>query len=154
MPDGTGAGSAAGGAAGREYRPSSWKLVADHVDRYLATGGADGFEWEGAECVVLTTVGRRTGCLRRTPLIRIVDGDRYLLVASMGGAPRHPAWYLNLVADPSVTIQDRDQVRELTARTATPAEKAELWPRAAARWPDYDDYQAVTDRDIPLVICE
>lgn len=60
----------------REYRPSSWKLVADHVDRYLATGGADGFEWEGTECVILTTVGRRTGGLRRTPLIRIVDGDR------------------------------------------------------------------------------
>lgn len=143
-----------GGQASLQYRPSSWKLVADHVDRYLATGGADGFEWEGTECIILTTVGRRTGCLRRTPLIRIVDGERYLLVASMGGAPSHPGWYLNLVADPSVTIQDRDRVHELTARTATAAEKAELWPLAAARWPDYDDYQTRTDRDIPLVICQ
>jgi len=147
-------GQPGGGQAGREYRPSSWKPIADHVDRYLATGGADGFEWEGAECVILTTTGRRTGCLRRTPLIRTVDGDRYLLVASMGGAPRHPAWYLNLIADPSVTIQDRDRVHELTARPATAAEKAELWPLAAAQWPDYDDYQARTGRDIPLVICQ
>ena len=143
-----------GGQVAREYRPSSWKPIADHVDRYLATGGADGFEWEGAECVILTTVGRRTGCLRRIPLIRTVDGDRYLLVASMGGAPSHPAWYLNLIADPAVTIQDRDRVYELTARPATAAEKAELWPLAAAQWPDYDDYQARTDRDIPLVICQ
>lgn len=151
MADG---GRPGGGQAGREYRPSSWKPIADHVDRYLATGGADGFEWEGAECVILTTVGRRTGCLRRTPLIRTVDGDRYLLVASMGGAPRHPAWYLNLIAEPSVTIQDRDRVHELTACPATAAEKAELWPLAAAQWPDYDDYQARTGRDIPLVICQ
>ena len=147
-------GQPGGGQAGLEYRPSSWKPIADHVDRYLATGGADGFEWEGAECVILTTTGRRTGCLRRTPLIRTVDGDRYLLVASMGGAPRHPAWYLNLIAEPSVTIQDRDRVHELTARTAAAAEKAELWPLAAAQWPDYDDYQARTGRDIPLVICQ
>ena len=153
MPTG-GGGSANGGVEARQYRPSSWKLIADHVDRYLATGGADGFEWEGAECIILTTVGRRTGCLRRTPLIRIVVGVRYLLVASMGGAPRHPAWYLNLSANPAVTIQDRDQVREMTARTATAAEKAELWPLAVARWPDYGDYQARTDRDIPMVICQ
>ena len=79
------------------YEPSPWQPIADHVDRYLATDGVDGFEWEGAQCVILTTVGRKTGSLRRTPLIRIRDGQRYLLVASMGGAPRHPNWYLNLV---------------------------------------------------------
>ena len=136
------------------YEPSPWKPIADHVDRYLATDGADGFEWEGAECVILTTVGRKTGSLRRTPLIRIRDGRRYLLVASMGGAPRHPNWYLNLVDNPEVIIQDRDEQHRLRARTATPEEKAELWPLAVRRWPDYDDYQARTDRDLPLVICE
>ena len=136
------------------YAPSPWKPIADHVDRYLATDGVDGFEWEGAQCVILTTVGRRSGSLRRAPLIRVRDGARYLLVASMGGAPRHPEWYLNLVANPAVTIQDRADVHHLTARTATPEEKAELWPLAVSQWPDYDDYQARTDRDLPLVICE
>ena len=136
------------------YEPSPWKPIADHVDRYLATDGADGFEWEGAQCVILTTVGRKTGSLRRTPLIRIHDGRHYLLVASMGGAPQHPSWYLNLVANPDVTIQDRGKLHRLRARTATPSEKAELWPVAVSQWPDYEDYQARTDRDLPLVICE
>ena len=136
------------------YEPSPWKPIADHVARYLATDGADGFEWEGAQCVILTTVGRRSGSLRRAPLIRVRDGERYLMVASMGGAPRHPEWYLNLVANPEVTIQDRADVHHLTARTASPAEKTELWPLAVSQWPDYDDYQARTDRDLPLVICE
>ena len=138
----------------REYQPSPWKPVADHVDRYLATDGDDGFEWEGAECIILTTVGRRSGSLRRTPLIRIRHGDGYLVVASMGGAPRHPNWYLNLVANSEVTVHDRGELHRLTARTATPAEKAELWSVAVRQWPDYDNYQASTDRDIPLVICE
>ncbi len=129
-------------------------MVADHVERYLATGGVDGAEWEGAVCVILTTMGRKTGRLRRTPLVRVADGERYLLVASMGGAPRHPAWYLNLLANPEVTVQDRGEVHRLTARTATPAERAELWPLAVAEWPDYDDYQSRTERTIPLVICE
>ena len=136
------------------YQPSPWKPIADHVDRYLATDGADGFEWEGAQCVILTTVGRKTGSLRRTPLIRIRDGERYLLVGSMGGAPRHPSWYLNLVANPDVTIQDRGELHRLKARTANPEEKADLWPIAVSQWPDYEDYQARTDRDLPLVICE
>ena len=83
------------------------------MDRYLATDGADGFEWEGAQCVILTTVGRKTGSLRRSPLIRIRDGERYLLVASMGGAPRNPSWYLNLVENPDVTIQDRAETHHL-----------------------------------------
>ena len=123
------------------YEPSPWQPIADHVDRYLATDGADGFEWEGAQCVILTTVGRKTGSLRRTPLIRIWDGRRYLLVASMGGAPRHPSWYLNLVAHPDVTIQDRGELHRLRARTATVEEKSHLWPIAVSQWPDYDDYQ-------------
>jgi len=137
-----------------DYAPSPQAFVADHVARYLASSGGDGFEFEGAQCVILTTVGRKTGSLRRTPLIRVTDGDRYLLVASRGGAPTHPMWYHNLVDNPEVTIQDRDMVHKLRARAATPDEKAALWHLAVEQWPDYAEYQARTDRDIPLVICE
>ncbi len=137
-----------------EYEPSPWEPIAEHVDRYLATDGVDGYEWEGAGVIILTTTGRRTGSLRRTPLIRIKHGDTYLVVASMGGADKHPKWYLNLLDNPSVTVQDKDELHQLTARTATPEEKAELWPVALQEWPDYAAYQAQTDRDIPLVICE
>ena len=109
---------------------------------------------EGAPCVILTTTGRRTGKVRRTPLIRVHDGDNYLVLASLGGAPQHPVWYLNLLADPEVTLQDRGVVHELVARTASPEEKAGLWPIAVAVWPDYANYQAKTERDIPLVVLE
>jgi deazaflavin-dependent oxidoreductase (nitroreductase family) len=137
-----------------EYAPSPWDPVADHVQRYLDTDGEDGAEWEGAQVVILSTTGRTSGRLRRTPLIRITDGGNYLLVASMGGAPEHPKWYLNLVDHPEATIQDRAEVHEVRARTASPEEKARLWPLAVAQWPDYDAYQASTDRDIPVVVCE
>jgi len=137
-----------------EYEPSPWEPIADHVERYLATDGADGAEWEGAEVIILTTTGRRTGKLRRTPLIRVRDGDDYLVVASMGGAPQHPQWYFNLLDEPEVTVQDRATVHELRARVADAGEKARRWPVAVAAWPDYDAYQASTERDIPLVICE
>jgi deazaflavin-dependent oxidoreductase (nitroreductase family) len=137
-----------------EYAPSPWEPIADHVERYLATDGQEGFEFEGAGSVILTTTGRKTGKLRRTPLIRVHDGERYLVVASLGGAPKHPVWYLNLVADANVVLQDRGDVFELKARTASAEEKAELWPVAVTAWPDYEAYQAGSDRDIPLVILE
>ncbi|MDP6240172.1 MAG: nitroreductase family deazaflavin-dependent oxidoreductase [Acidimicrobiales bacterium] len=113
-----------------EYAPSPWEFVADHVERYLASDGEDGYEMEGAPCVILTTTGRRTGKVRRTPLIRVHDGEHYLVVASLGGAPQHPVWYLNLMADPEVTLQDRGVVHELVARTASPEEKARLAGRS------------------------
>ena len=137
-----------------EYAPSSWDYAADHVERYLATGGEDGFDWHDSEVIVLETTGRKSGKLRRSPLIRIHDGENYLVIASMGGAPQHPAWYLNLVADPDVRLYDRDEVHELRARTASTEEKAARWPAAVAKWPAYDEYQASTDRDIPLVVLE
>ena len=137
-----------------EYIPSTWDMAADHVERYLETDGADGYEFRGALCVILTTRGRRTGAIRRSPLIRVRDGDRYLAVASMGGAPTHPSWYLNLVDDPKVTIQDRSEVHQMVARTADASEKEKLWPLAVAQWPEYDTYQGRTERDIPLVVCE
>ena len=137
-----------------QYIPSTYDVAADHVERYLATDGADGYDFHGAVCVILTTKGRRTGAIRRSPIVRVRDGDRYLAVASMGGAPKHPLWYLNLLANPEVTIQDKGEIHHLIARTATPAEKEELWPVAVAEWPDYENYQLRTERDIPLVICE
>lgn len=137
-----------------DYAPSPWDPIADHVRRYLDTDGEDGAEWEGAQVVILSTTGRLSGRLRRTPLIRIADGDNYLVVASMGGAPEHPKWYLNLLEHPEVTIQDRAEVHEVRARTATAEEKARLWPLAVAQWPDYEAYQAATERDIPVVVCE
>ena len=137
-----------------EYIPSTYDVAADHVARYLATDGEDGYEFHGATCVILTTKGRRTGAIRRSPVVKVRDGDRYLAVASMGGAPKNPMWYLNLLENPEVTIQDKDEVHFLTARTATPAEKEELWPLAVAEWSDYENYQNRTERDIPLIICE
>ena len=138
----------------KKYLPSTWGVAADHVERYLATNGKDGFEFNGAKCIVLTTFGRKSGAIRRSPLIRVTDGDRYLAVASMGGAPKHPSWYLNLLENPNVTIQDRAKIYQMIARTATSEEKEELWPKAVTEWPDYENYQNKTKRDIPLVICE
>ena len=137
-----------------EYIPSTYDVAANHVERYLATDGEDGYEFHGVKCVILTTKGRRTGAIRRSPIVKVCDGDRYLAVASMGGAPKHPLWYLTLLANPEVTIQDKGEIHHLIARTATPAEKEELWPVAVAEWPDYENYQKRTERDIPLVICE
>ncbi len=130
--------------------PSGWHR--EHTQRYVATGGADGHHWRGTTVLLLTTRGRRTGRARRTPLIYGRDGDTYLIVASMGGSDRHPQWYLNLAADPGVRLQVGAETFDATARTATPQEKARLWPVMTAQWPGYDDYQAKTARDIPLVI--
>ncbi len=86
--------------------------------------------------------------------MRVRDGERYAVVASKGGAPRHPVWFLNLLADPHVSLQDGDQVRDYLAHVAGPSEKAEWWPKATAVWPDYDAYQAKTSREIPLVVLD
>lgn len=124
----------------------------EHVDRYLATDGEEGHDWQGAHVLILTTRGRRSGQPRQLPLIYGRHGDDYLIVASKGGWAHHPVWYLNLVADPQVEIQVKERRLRAVARTATSAEKAELWPIMTAQWPAYDQYQASTDRDIPLVV--
>lgn len=125
----------------------------EHVRRYEETGGDVGHDWvNGAPCLVLTTLGRKTGQERKFALIyQEHDGD-YAIVASKGGADKHPGWYLNLEANPEVQLQVKDEKFPAVARTATPEEKAEVWPKMAAVWPDYDDYQAKTDRDIPVVL--
>jgi len=127
----------------------------EHVERYRETGGEHGHDWKkGTTTLLLTTTGRKSGEERTTPLIYQPHGDDYLVVASKGGAPSPPAWYLNLEQDPNVEVQVRDDVFPARARTATPEEKPELWRIMTATWPAYDDYQRKTDRDIPVVVLE
>lgn len=134
--------------------PGGASFKEEHVRRYLATDGEDGYFWNGAPVLLLTTTGRRTGTQRTTPLLFGRDGDRYLIVASRKGADRHPQWYLNLDANPRVDVQVLGDRFEAVARTADTHEKPALWRMMVEVWPDYDTYQASTDRVIPLVIIE
>jgi deazaflavin-dependent oxidoreductase (nitroreductase family) len=124
----------------------------EHVDRYRATGGEEGHEWRGTTTLLLTTTGHKSGEARTTPLIYQADGDRYVIVASKGGYPQHPAWYLNLSANPDVELQVQDEVFAARASTAEGEERERLWKLMAAAWPSYDDYQSKTDRQIPVVV--
>jgi deazaflavin-dependent oxidoreductase (nitroreductase family) len=126
----------------------------EHVDRYVATGGEEGHDWEGTQTLILTTTGRKSGEPRPQALIYGRHGQDYLVVASRGGSPTHPAWYLNLDANPDVEVQVWGDRFGAHARTATPEEKAELWPIMTKEWPAYDDYQRTTERDIPVVVLE
>lgn len=132
--------------------PAGW--VAQHIEQYVSTDGEEGHRWRGTNTLLLTTRGRKTGKLRRTALIYGKDGDNYIVVASKGGAPDHPSWYYNLVAEPHVVIQVGADVMEGTARTATGDERERLWKTMTSEWPDYDDYQEKTDREIPVVVIE
>lgn len=132
--------------------PVGW--VAEHARRYIETNGEEGHIWRGVPTLALTTTGRRTGKQHRTMLIYGKDGDRYLVVASRGGAPEHPQWYRNLVEHPEVELQVAAERFTARARTATPEEKPALWEKMAKIWPAYNDYQTKTSRDIPVVILE
>ena len=132
--------------------PTPW--VARHIGDYVRTDGKKGHRWHGVDTLLLTTRGRRSGKLRRTALIYGRDGDRYIVVASRGGAKQHPSWYLNLLEHPKVTIQVGPEALSARARTANAKEKPRLWRMMSSIWPDYDRYQAKTDRDIPVVIIE
>jgi deazaflavin-dependent oxidoreductase (nitroreductase family) len=138
-----------------DYRQPDLSLVgAEHVERYEETDGAVGYLWNGAPCLILTTTGRTSGAPRKVPLIYGRDGGRYLVVASKGGAPEHPAWYRNLAAHPDVEVQVRGDRFRATARAAQGEERARLWPIMTAVWPNYDVYVTRTDREIPLVVLE
>jgi deazaflavin-dependent oxidoreductase (nitroreductase family) len=127
----------------------------EHVRRYRETGGAVGHEWrEGSTVLLLTTTGRKSGEPRTTPLIYAQDGDRYVIVASKGGAPEHPGWYRNLAKTPEVEVQVRDDVFRARARTAEGEERERLWRKANEVWPHYDEYAEKTDREIPVVVLE
>jgi deazaflavin-dependent oxidoreductase (nitroreductase family) len=130
----------------------SW--IADHLRRYQATDGADGHLWNGVPCLLLTTTGRKSGAALTLPLIYGRDGERVVVVASRGGAPDHPAWYENLAAQPRVRVQVAADKFAATARTAKGEERARLWSLMAKIWPAYDEYQAKTTREIPVVVLE
>lgn len=127
----------------------------EHVKRYIETDGREGHDWQpGVPTLLLTTVGRKSGKERIKPLIYQQYGDSYLVVASKGGSPEPPAWYLNIEAEPEVRVQVWGEKFTARARTATADEKPALWRKMVAVWPDYDEYQRKTDRDIPIVILE
>jgi deazaflavin-dependent oxidoreductase (nitroreductase family) len=127
----------------------------EHVERYRATDGEEGHDWEkGTSILLLTTTGAKTGQERITPLIYGRAGDAYLVVASKGGADEPPGWYANLQKNPDVEIQVKADRMRARARTATPDEKPDMWRTMAAEWPDYDEYQKRTDREIPVVVLE
>jgi deazaflavin-dependent oxidoreductase (nitroreductase family) len=132
--------------------PTGW--VNRHIRSYVESGGKRGHRWQGADTLLLITRGRKSGELRRTALIYGRDGDRFVVVGSNGGSSTHPAWYLNLVADPDVTVQVGEEVLEARARDATPDERPRLWELMTGIWPDYDNYQRRTDRQIPVVVIE
>jgi deazaflavin-dependent oxidoreductase (nitroreductase family) len=132
--------------------PPGWRE--QHLQRYLATDGENGYLWNGAPVLLLTTTGRKTGNQYTTPLIFGRDGEHYLIVGSVGGREKHAQWYLNLRANPRIEVQVKADKFKATARTATPEEKPALWKTMTAIWPAYDEYQQKTAREIPVVIIE
>ena len=141
-------------ATDASYLPGASKRSNDQVAKYEATDGLQAGDLRGVPVIILTTRGRKTGALRKSPLMRVADGDKYAVVASLGGAPEHPVWYLNLLADPVVTLQDKAIKKRYRAHTATGPDREQWGARATAGWPDYDNSQTKTEREIPIVILE
>ena len=137
-----------------EYEPSPEAWVREQVEEYESSGGRRGTTLRGMPVVVLTTRGAKSGKLRKNPLMRVEHAGAYALVASLGGSHRHPVWYYNLKADPQIELQDGPVRRDMTVREVTGEEKALWWGRAVEAYPDYDDYQKKTDREIPVFVAE
>ena len=135
-----------------EYEPSSASWARDQVETYEGSGGTSGTELNGKPVIILTSVGAKSGKLRKTPLMRVEHDGEYAVVASLGGAPRHPVWYYNLVANPNVELQDGPAKKEYLAREVHGAEREAWWERAVAAWPDYAEYQTKTARVIPVFV--
>ena len=139
------------------YIPSPTKWVADQVELYESSNGASATTLRdtGLPVIIVTNTGRRTGAVRKTPLMRVVDGDNYVLVASKGGAPKHPEWYYNLTANSEVQIRDKAVVRSMRIREVVDgAERKRLWAVAVAAYPPYAEYQTRTRRLIPVLVAE
>jgi deazaflavin-dependent oxidoreductase (nitroreductase family) len=138
-----------------DYTPSPREWVAQQVRLYEETDGAEGGELRGMPCVVVTYRGRKTGVTRKMALMRVRDGANYVLVGSMGGAPRHPQWYHNLLDEPDVIVQDYADLHQMRVQLVEDAEeRARLWTLAVAAYPDYAEYQERTERQIPLFLAE
>ena len=140
-----------------EYVPSPTEWVANQVEVYERTNGTEGTTLRdtGLPCIIVTNKGNKTGAIRKTPLMRVIDGNNYILVASRGGAPKHPVWYHNLKADPHVEIRDADVVQSMEVREVNdPTERNRLWDIAVEAFPPYKDYQIKTSRVIPLFLAE
>ena len=138
-----------------EYIPSPTEWVRNQVELYESSGGTEGTSLNGLAVIIVTNKGRKTGAIRKTPLMRVADGDNYVLVASRGGAPTHPVWYYNLKADPNVDIRDGVDVHSMKVREVEDsAERQRLWDIAVDAFPPYQEYQDKTDRSIPVFIAE
>ncbi|WP_405896345.1 nitroreductase family deazaflavin-dependent oxidoreductase [Streptomyces sp. NBC_00727] len=137
-----------------EYEPSPSQWVRDQVEQYESSGGTEGTTMRDMPVIVLTTLGAKSGKIRKTPLMRVEHDGLYAVVASQGGAPTHPVWYHNLKSDPRAELQDGPVRRDMTAREVTGEEKARWWERAVEAFPDYADYQKKTDRQIPVFVLE
>ncbi|WP_406375593.1 nitroreductase family deazaflavin-dependent oxidoreductase [Streptomyces sp. NBC_00647] len=139
-----------------EYEPSPTQWVREQVELYEGSGGTKGTTLmdTGMPVIILTTRGAKSGKIRKTPLMRVEHDGRYAVVASLGGAPKHPVWYHNVTSDPRVELQDGPERKAFTAREITGDEKARWWERAVAAYPPYADYQKKTDREIPVFVLE
>jgi deazaflavin-dependent oxidoreductase (nitroreductase family) len=135
-----------------ELSPTSW--VREQTEKILETGTTESVGINGMSVVLVTTRGAKTGKLRKVPLMRVEHDGRYAIVASLGGAPKHPVWYYNVKADPKVELQDGTETNDFVAREVTGDEKAIWWERAVAAYPPYADYQRKTDREIPVFVLE
>ncbi|MDD7814366.1 nitroreductase family deazaflavin-dependent oxidoreductase [Mycolicibacter sinensis] len=135
-----------------EYAPSPWDWSRENAEKYMSSGGTEGTEMKGKPVILLTTVGAKTGKLRKTPLMRVEHEGQYAIVASLGGAPKNPVWYYNVIKNPRVELQDETVTGDYEAREVFGDEKAQWWERAVAAWPDYADYQKKTDRQIPVFV--
>ncbi|MFJ9561030.1 nitroreductase family deazaflavin-dependent oxidoreductase [Streptomyces fuscichromogenes] len=139
-----------------EYEPSPTAWVREQVELYESSGGKEGTTLmdTGMPVILLTTLGVKSGKIRKTPLMRVEHDGKYAVVASQGGAPKHPVWYFNIKSHPGVELQDGPVKQDMTAREITGAEKAEWWERAVAAYPPYADYQKKTSREIPVFVLE
>ena len=133
-----------------ELSPTGW--VRDQTEKIFETGTTESVDIKGRPVILLTTRGAKTGKLRKVPLMRVEHDGHYAIVASLGGAPKHPVWYFNVQAEPHVELQDGTVTRDYDAREVTGEEKALWWERAVATYADYADYQAKTDREIPVFV--
>lgn len=135
-----------------DYEPSTSDWARENAETYMESGGKDGTELKGRPVILLTTIGAKTGKIRKTPLMRVEHGGEYAVVASLGGAPKNPVWYYNIKAHPHVELQDGEVTKDYDSREVFGDEKAAWWERAVATWPDYAEYQKNTDRQIPVFV--